>query len=144
MYFQSMRDLAFFALTASTVLLSHVTAEPIPVVSANPSSLAARSLEKRHDCHGSGNCGIAGMKQVGNAITALNGFLDEPGKVHNAYTSHAKKSSDGYGMTAMFVCNSDEDYQNSKWTGQDIFNGMMSVYTKAYVFCPSESWHPLI
>ncbi|KAI4225269.1 MAG: hypothetical protein L6R36_004057 [Xanthoria steineri] len=133
MYFQSLRDLAFVALTAATMLLSHITAEPIPAVSANPLTLAARSLEKRHDCHGSGFCGTAGKWQIGNAITAMSGFLgDERDKVHKAYTSHAKKSSDGYGMTAMFVCNSAEDYENSQWTGQDIFNGMISVYTGAY------------
>ena len=68
------------------------------------------------------------------------GFLgDERDKVHKQYTSHAKKSSDNYGMTAMFVCNSAEDYENSQWTGQDIFNGMISVYTGAYVLSPKHT-----
>ncbi|KAL8671115.1 MAG: hypothetical protein Q9168_004384 [Polycauliona sp. 1 TL-2023] len=135
MLFQSLRDLAFFTLAASAVL---VTAEPIPAFSANPINLAARRLEKRNDCHGSSYCGSAGKQQIGNAITAMSasneqGFLGEnAGNVHKAYTSHAKKSSDGYGMTAMFVCNSDEDYANSQWTGQDIFEGMRKVYTDAY------------
>ncbi|KAI4099999.1 MAG: hypothetical protein LQ339_005665 [Xanthoria mediterranea] len=134
------------------MLLGHITAEPTPAVSANPLTLAARSLEKRHDCHGSGFCGSAGKQQIGNAITAMSvrslfspyhrnhiaetkqGFLgDERDKVHKAYTAHAKKSSDNYGMTAMFVCNSADDYENSQWTGQDVFNGMISVYTGAHI-----------
>ncbi|KAL8851036.1 MAG: hypothetical protein Q9221_004026 [Calogaya cf. arnoldii] len=36
-------------------------------------------------------------------------------------------------MTAMFYCNSAEDYENSQWTGQDIFDGMIKVYTGAYI-----------
>ncbi|KAL8970501.1 MAG: hypothetical protein Q9183_001488 [Haloplaca sp. 2 TL-2023] len=42
-------------------------------------------------------------------------FLDEPGKIHKEHTSHAKKDSDGYRMTLMFVWYSDEDYQISRY-----------------------------
>ncbi|KAL8691308.1 MAG: hypothetical protein Q9218_003437 [Villophora microphyllina] len=133
MYLQSFRNLAFFTLTASIVLLGQAVAEPIPAVSANPLSLAARSLEKRHDCHGSAYRGSAGKQQIGNAITAMSGWLSASETVQKAYGSHAKKSSDGYGMTAIFACNSDDDYANSIWTGRDIFNGMINVYAEAYV-----------
>ncbi|KAL9582772.1 MAG: hypothetical protein Q9212_003105 [Teloschistes hypoglaucus] len=131
MYFQPMHFLASI-LTATTLLFVPLTAEPIPAISLNPAHLSARSLEKRHDCHGSTFCGSAGKQQIGNAVTAMNKWLDDPGRVFNAYASRTKKSSDNYGMTSIFFCNSDEDYKNSKWTGQDIFNGMNKVYTGAY------------
>ncbi|KAL8628095.1 hypothetical protein Q9189_006199 [Teloschistes chrysophthalmus] len=130
MYFQPMRFLAS-VLTAITLLSVPLTAEPIPAISVNPAHLSARTLVKRNDCHGSSYCGSAGMKQIGNAVTAMNKWLDDPSRVFNAYSSRTKKSSDSYGMTSMFVCNSDDDYKNSKWTGQEIFNGMNQVYTDA-------------